>query len=145
MRVAQNSHRAIAQQFASAALIAVLSAALWYGWFAWDREYYYDAATGEMAGPYAVWQGVGAFLCSLVVVGLAYRLLHFAVALLVLSVAFTGAWISTAITFDSNGLWAVGAILVAIGATLGSALMLGISAIVDKAINRHRVSTSGPN
>ncbi|WP_247826119.1 hypothetical protein [Arthrobacter antioxidans] len=126
------------------ALIAVLSAALWYGWFAWDTEYYYDTTAGEMAGPYAIWQGIGAFLCSFVVVGLAYRLLHFVVALLVLPAAFTAAWISTAAATDMTGLWAVGAVLVAVGTTLGSALMLGIAAVIEDAGKRHRAPASAP-
>lgn len=144
MRLTRNRHRPPAQQWAFVALIAALSAALWYGWFAWDTEYYYDATVGEMAGPYAIWQGIGAFLCSFVVVGLAYRLLHFVVALLVLPAAFTVAWISTAVTMESNGLWAVGAVLVAVGTTLGSALMLGIAAVVENAGKRNRAPASAP-
>lgn len=144
MHLTRNRHRSPAQQWALVALIAVLSATLWYGWFAWDTEYYYDTTVGEMAGPYAVWQGIGAFLCSFVVVGLAYRLLRLVVALLVLPAAFTAAWISTAAATDVTGLWAVGAVLVAVGTTLGSALMLGIAAVIENAGKRHRAPASAP-
>lgn len=121
------------------ALIGVLSAGLWYGWFAWDTEYEYDAATGRVTGPYAVWQGVGAFLCSIVVVWFAYRLLHFVVALLVIPAFFTFAWISTAVAMDSNGLWVVGAVLVAVGTPVGTALMLGIAAAIETVHSRTKV------
>ncbi|GAB3552458.1 hypothetical protein GCM10027404_23040 [Arthrobacter tumbae] len=113
--------------------MAALSSGLWFGWFAWDTEYHYDPAAGEMAGPYELWQGIGAFLCSFVVVALAYRLLHFIVALMVVPASFTFAWISTAAATDDTGLWLVGALLVAFGTTAGAALMLGIAAAVEAA------------
>ena len=128
------------EQWSFVVLICLLSAGLWFGWFGWDAEYQYDAATGEMTGPYEIWQGVAAFLCGIVVVGLAYRLVHFVVALLVIPISFTLAWISTASTLDSSGLWVVGAILVALGTTLGTAVMLGTAAAVDAIGNRQRSS-----
>ncbi|MBG6215614.1 hypothetical protein IWX75_000051 [Arthrobacter sp. CAN_A6] len=131
MHLTRTRHRSPAQQWAAVIVIALLSAGLWFGWFAWDTEYQYDAAAGRMAGPYATWQGVGAFLCGIVVVGLAYRLLRFVVALLVLPASFTLAWISTAAATDVTGLWVVGAVLVAFGTTLGSAVLLGIAAAVE--------------
>jgi uncharacterized membrane protein len=69
-------------------------------------------------------------LCGIVVAGLAYRLLPFSVALLVLPVSFTLAWIGTAAVSDATGLWMVGAILVAFGTTLGAVVLLGIAAAV---------------
>ena len=128
------------EQWSFVVLICLLSAGLWFGWFGWDAEYQYDAATGEMTGPYEIWQGVAAFLCGIVVVGLAYRLVHFVVALLVIPISFTLAWISTASTLDSSGLWVVGAILVALGTTLGTAVMLGIAAAVEALGNRQSSS-----
>ncbi len=131
MHLTRNPHRSPVRRWASVALIAVLSAGLWLGWFAWDTEYQYDASTGEMAGPYAIWQGVGAFLCAIVVAGLAYRLLPFGVALLVLPASFTLAWISTAAAADVTGLWMIGAVLVAFGTTLASVVLLGIAAALE--------------
>ena len=119
-------------------LIALLTAGLWFGWFGWDTEYRTDPVTGEMTGPYEIWQGVAAFLCGLVVVGLAYRLLRFVVALLVLPLSFTLAWIAAASAMDSNGLWVVGAFLVAIGSTLGTGIMLGLAAGVEALTNKQR-------
>jgi hypothetical protein len=134
MHLTRNPHRSIARQWASVALIALLSAGLWLGWSAWDTEYQYDASTGEMAGPYAIWQGVGAFLCGIVVAGLAYRLLLFGVALLVLPVSFTLAWISTAAAADVTGLWMIGAVLVIFGTALASVVLLGIAAAVESLV-----------
>ena len=142
MHLTRNRDRPAAQQWASVALIAVLSAGLWFGWFAWDTEYQYDAATGRMGGPYAVWQGVGAFLCSIVVVWFASRLLRFAVALLVIPASFTFAWITTAAATDVTGLWIVGAVLIAFGTTVGAAAMLAIAAPVEATGTKARVSAA---
>lgn len=142
MRLTRSRDRRPLEQWSSVVLIALLSAGLWFGWFSWDTEYQYDAATGEMTGPYEIWQGMAAFLCGIVVVGLAYRLLHFIVALLVLPASFTLAWISTASAIDSSGLWAVGAILVAFGTTFGTAVLLGIAAAIEAIGNRQRTSIS---
>lgn len=144
MRLTRNRHRPPAQQWAFVALIALLSAGLWFGWFAWDTEYQYDAAAGRMVGPYAIWQGVGAFLCGIVVAALAYQILHFVVALLVLPASFTFAWISTAAATDVTGLWLVGAILVAFGTTVGTAMMLGIAAAVEARGRGREASVSPP-
>lgn len=140
MRLTRSSDRPPLEQWSSVVLICLLSAGLWFGWFAWDAEYQYDAATGEMTGPYEIWQGVAAFLCGVVVVGLAYRLLRFVVALLIIPASFTLAWMSTASAMDSSGLWVVGAILVALGTTFGTAVMLGTAAAVEAIGNRQRTS-----
>jgi hypothetical protein len=126
------------EQWAAVILIGLLSAGLWFGWFAWDTEYQTNPVTGETSGPYEIWQGIGAFLCGVVVIALAYRLLHFVIALLVLPAAFTLAWISTASAMDTGGLWAVGAVLVAFGTTFGTAAMLGLAAAVETIGKRKR-------
>ncbi|WP_394250379.1 hypothetical protein [Arthrobacter pityocampae] len=141
MQLTRNRHQPPAQQWTLVLLIAGLSAGLWLGWFAWDTEYQYDPVTGHMGGPYAVWQGVGAFLCSFVVVGLAHWLLRFIVAWLVIPASFTLAWISTAAATDVTGLWLVGAILVGLGTTIGAALMLGLAAALWSPNKDRRDST----
>ncbi|THJ68604.1 hypothetical protein E8P82_01470 [Arthrobacter echini] len=142
MRLTRDRRRPPAQQFAWVALFAVLSAGLWFGWFAWDTEYQFNSATAEMTGPYAVWQGVGAFLCGIVVVGFAYRILFFPVALLVLPASFTIAWSTTAAAEDYSGLWVIGAILVAFGSTAGIALLLGVAALIEKIVTQYRTSAT---
>ena len=143
MGLTRNRDLPLLQQVLLVVLMALLSAALWYGWFAWDTEYHYDADAGGTTGPYQLWQGVGAFFCGLVVLAIAYRTLHFAVALLVLPASFTLAWISTASAMDTSGLWAVGAILVAVGTTLGTAVLLGIAAGIEALGRRRSRASSG--
>jgi hypothetical protein len=147
MYLTRNRHRPPLEQGACLILIVLLTAGLWFGWFAWDTEYqhhgYHSTTTGEKTGPYEVWQGVGAFLCSLPVIGLAYRLLHFVVALVVLPASFTLAWISTASAVATSPLWAVGAVYLAVGTTFGVAIMLGLAAAVEAVGRReHRTSPS---
>ncbi len=138
MRLTRSRDWSPLEQWSAVILIALLSAGLWFGWFAWDAEYQSDPVTGETTGPYEVWQGIGAFLCGLPVIGLAYRLLHFGVALLVLTAAFTLAWISTAFALATGPLWVIGAIYVAFGTTLGTAVMLGLAAAVETIGTRER-------
>lgn len=140
MRLTRNPNRPPGQQWGAVAVVAVLAAGLWFGWFGWDTEYQYDAATGRTTGPYEVWQGVGALLCGVVVAALAYRLLRFAVAVLVLPAFFTLAWIITAAAADSSGLWVIGAVLVAVGSVLGAGLLLGIAATLNAVLRGRRRS-----
>lgn len=55
---------------------------------------------------------------------------------------FTAAWITTALTVDSSGLWVVGAVLVGFGSTVGAAVMLGLATAVDAGARRIRRSPS---
>lgn len=116
-------------------LVALLSAGLWVGWFAWDTEYQYDAGTGQMTGPYEIWQGVGAFGIGIVVAGVAHRLLHPVIAMLVMSASFTVAWSVTA-SGDETGLWLVGAFLVAFGSAVGAVVLLSIAGGLDSFLRR---------
>ncbi len=138
MRLTRSRDWSLLEQGSAVILIGLLSAGLWFGWFAWDTEYQSDPVTGETTGPYEIWQGIGAFLCGLPVIGLAYRLLHFIVALLVLPTAFTLAWISTASVVATDPLWVVGAVLVAFGTTSGTAAMLGLAAAIETISTRKR-------
>ena len=128
------------EQWGFVVLFGLLSAGLWFGWFAWDTDYqyhgYYATSTGERTGPYESWQGIGAFLCSLPVIGLAYRILHFVVALVILPMSFTLAWISTASVIATGPLWAVGAMYVAVGTTGGVAILLAIAAGIERHVKR---------
>ncbi|MHA7146290.1 hypothetical protein ACX80U_16395 [Arthrobacter sp. TmT3-37] len=145
MRLTHDPVRTDKQQVALVLLIGVLTAGLWYGWFGWDTEYQYDRSTGRLGGPYAVWQGVGAFLCSIPVFWLAQRLLRFTVAFLVMPASFTFAWITTAAAADVTGLWMIGAILVGFGSAAGSAVMLGLIAAVDADLRNDTRSTTTPS
>jgi hypothetical protein len=138
MRLTRSRDWSVLEQCSAVVLVGLLSAGLWFGWFAWDTEYQTDRVTGETTGPYEVWQGVGAFLCGLPVIGLAYRLLHVVVAHLVLPAAFTLAWISTVSVVATGPLWPVGAVLVAFGTTIGTAVMLGLAVAIETIGTRKR-------
>lgn len=134
MHLTNNRRSSPLKQWGFIALFGLLAVGLWFGWFAWDTEYQYhgyQGTLGERTGPYEVWQGVGAFLCSLPVIALAYRVLRFWVALVVLPVSFTLAWISTASAMATGPLWVVGAIYMAFGTTSGVAIMLAIAAGIE--------------
>jgi hypothetical protein len=144
MRLTRDRDRPAKQQVALVVLIGVLSAALWFGWFSWDTEYQYSQLTGHMEGPYAVWQGVGALMCSIPVFWLAQRLLRFGVSFVVMAGCFTCAWIITAASTDVTGLWLVGAVLVGFGSLVGSAVMLGLITAVDSDLRAANRSASTP-
>ncbi|GAB3517415.1 hypothetical protein GCM10027402_00730 [Arthrobacter monumenti] len=109
-----------AKQMGLTVALAVFAAALWVGWFAWDTTYQRDRVTGELSGPYEVWQGIGCFLCAVVVVAAATRLLRAAVVIAVMPLAFTAAFALTVVPSDESGLAGVGVILIGLG-TLGPA------------------------
>jgi hypothetical protein len=105
---------------AAAAALAVLTAAVHLAVLGWDTRYDVDASTGQVSGPYAVRQ--------VVLVGVLLLLLGLAAAwrgpawlVVVVPVVFTVAWsISAATAPDSDGLWPVGAVLVAVGTGIGA-------------------------
>jgi hypothetical protein len=144
MRLTRDRARPARQQVALVVLVGVLSAALWYGWFAWDTEYQYSHLTGRTEGPYAIWQGVGALLCSIPVFWSAQRLLRFGVSFSVMPGCFTFAWITTAASTDETGLWLIGAVLVGFGSLVGSAVMLGLITAVDSDLRAANSSASTP-
>lgn len=106
-------------QVAAVVLLALLSASLWWGWFAWDTEYQLDPERGVMSGPYETWQGVGAALCGVALVAAALLVLRPRVVVVVGALAFTVAFAWTALSEDESGLAGVGVLLMAAGSTLG--------------------------
>ncbi|SDO51939.1 hypothetical protein SAMN05660199_02056 [Klenkia soli] len=104
----------------AAALLAVLTAAFHLAVLGWDTGYDVDATTGQVSGPYAVWQVVlvGVLLLLL---GLAASWRGPAWLVAVVPVVFTVAWsVSAATAPDGDGLWPVGAVLVAVGTGVGA-------------------------
>jgi hypothetical protein len=88
----------------------------------WDTEYQVDPVTQSSSGPYEPWQVIGCVvtLLALAIAG-ALRLSPWTV-IATMTIAFTGAWVVSAARSDDSGLWAIGAILVAIGMAGGSAI-----------------------
>jgi len=102
------------------AAAVLLSALAWVGWLAWDQEYQVDPVTGIASGPYETWQVAGCVLTLLVaavLAGLARRPVGAAVCV---TVPFTVCWTISAAQDDETGLFAAGALFLAVGLLLGS-------------------------
>lgn len=125
---------------AGVAALAVLSAACWWGWLAWDTEYQVDPATGHASGPYEAWQVAGCVASLLLLAVLAAPRLHPLAVVVTMTVSFTAAWTATAAAADDTGLFAVGAILVFIGMACGTGLVVPL---VRHWSTRRRSSTDG--
>ena len=115
-------------------VLALSTAACWWGWLAWDNTYQIDPLTGNESGPYEAWQVIGCVV-SLVVIGSGAALLLPAwVVIVTMTLAFTAAWTATAQSQDETGLFMVGAVLVLVamaGAT-------GVLTFLVQAIARRR-------
>lgn len=113
----------VARQVVHVVALALLSAACWWVWMAWDRTYYVDPDTGLSAGPYEPWQVVGCVLCLIGVAIAGTWLLPAWVVIVTMPIAFTTAWALTAWADDPTGLWAVGAVLVGVGMLAGTTVV----------------------
>jgi hypothetical protein len=99
---------------------ALLSVLAWVAWLGWDQEYQVDPATGIASGPYEAWQVVGCVLTLLVAAVVAGVAARAVVAAAWVTVPFTVCWTVSAARGDDTGLFAVGALLIAVGLYLGS-------------------------
>jgi hypothetical protein len=103
-----------------AVIVALLSAATWFGWLAWDTGYTVDAATGQESGPYEVWQVLGA-ACSLAILTViaAGYIPPLPTAALV-AVPFAVAAALTFLPADPTGQSGVGVLMIGIGTFIGA-------------------------
>ena len=122
------------------ALVAVLSAACWFAWLAWDTTYQVDPVTGVASGPYEAWQVLGCVLSLAAVVVLGSLKLGPWWTVLTVTVAFTVTFSVTA-SSDETGLWGVGALLVAFGVAAGSTVL----AMITMALASRRRSAATTN
>lgn len=118
------------------AALAVLTAGLWWGWFAWDDQYRRDPASGGVSGPYALWQGIGCAACWVVLAVVAERFLRPWILLTVMPLSFTAAYALTVIPPDRSGLAGIGVILVGLGTCLGTLVVTGATREVRGRIDR---------
>lgn len=114
--------------------LAVLTAGLWWGWFAWDDTYQRDPATGDASGPYELWQIIGCAACWIVLVLVAEKFLRPGTLLVVMPLSLTLAYGLTVISADRSGLAGVGVILVAAGTCLGTLAVIGASGAVRRSL-----------
>ncbi|ODB77591.1 MULTISPECIES: hypothetical protein [Micromonospora] len=105
--------------------LALATAGAWVAWLSWESGWTVDPQTGDMSGPYAVWQVAAAVLTLGALAAVAGWWLNIWLVATVMTVAFTVPWAVHAASTDDTGLWAVGAALVAIGTTIGTTLVGG--------------------
>jgi hypothetical protein len=125
------------RRFAAAALLgmtlAVLTTVTYLAFLAWDQHKDIDPF-GNVTGPYQAWQIVGVVLALGAVAGMAGWHDQAGTAIAVIPTVFTTCWIIDAVTDEWNdGLWPIGAGLVAIGSFLG----IGGAALVAMACRAH--------
>ena len=119
-----NVYRSLAG-FLSVALVTVLA---WWAWLGRDTTMNYDPATDTYSGPYTTWQVAGAVLTLLLLLIAAVLLrVNPLVAAAAMTISFVVAWTVSAASQDESGLFLVGAVLVAIGMTAGTAVVAAIT------------------
>lgn len=112
-----------------AAFVVAGTAGTWFETLAllpWGLGYSYDPATGIQHGPPVPWQFLvcGVLLLGIAVVTSWNRCWP---TVLLLPPSLTLAWSVTASSEDITGLWLVGAGFMAVGSTLGTLVVLGIT------------------
>jgi hypothetical protein len=109
-------------------VVAVLSAAAWFGWMGWDTEYDIDPVTQSASGPYQAWQVIGCGVTLLVLlVGALLVGVPAPVACVAITVPFTAAWTTTAAATDETGLFVVGAVLVFLGLAAATTVVSAVT------------------
>ncbi|GAB2933864.1 hypothetical protein GCM10027280_22120 [Micromonospora polyrhachis] len=110
-----------------AILVAVGTAAVYGALFAWDQHRDLDPETMSESGPYEAWQVILAVLLLGLLAFVAGRRGRPWVATIVLPVVFTLCFtIDAATDRNADGLWIIGAFLVAIGSLAGTAASAGL-------------------
>ncbi|MFP5370113.1 MAG: hypothetical protein ACLGI3_05115, partial [Actinomycetes bacterium] len=110
----------------------------WGAWLGWDRTASYDVVSGTVQTPYVTLQVLG---CALTV-GIGTAVLaarwHPVAAAGGVSVGFWLVWTIDAASQDDSGLFAVGAMMLALGLPAGTAVAAAIGAGVRSALDARR-------
>ena len=103
---------------------AVVSALGYLGWLAWDQDVDVRASDGYVTGPYQAWQIIGLIIVLIalaIYVGLRQCPFEGSLAIaLVLTICFA---VDAATNSDGDGLWVIGAAMIAIGSFAGGLLI----------------------
>jgi hypothetical protein len=111
----------------TAALVGVTTLASYLGWLGWDQTKY-RGPDGNLHGPYQSWQVVGLVLALGVIAGVAGWRRRPWVAAVVSTLVMTACFSVQGATDPLNdGLWPIGAFLVAVGTFGGVALVAFVS------------------
>jgi peptidoglycan/LPS O-acetylase OafA/YrhL len=102
--------------------IAAAVVAIYWAFLGWDRHKDVDPVTGAVTGPYQPWQVIACGVVLAAVVFAAGWRGRTWVAVLVVPVVLTVCFsVDAATGTDGDGLWPIGAALVAVGSLLGAA------------------------
>lgn len=109
------------------------TAIAYWAFLGWDQRKDVDPVTGSETGPYQAWQVVGLGVVLALLTFEAGRRGRGWLATLVVSAVLTVAFSVDAATGpDGDGLWPIGAVLVALGSLLGTGLIAGIGAYLGR-------------
>jgi hypothetical protein len=118
----------------TAAMVRVATFVNYLGWLGWDRTKYLGP-DGSLHGPYEPWQIVGLVLVLSAIAAAAGWLrrpwMAAGVTTVVMMISFA---VSGAMDPDADGLFIVGAFMVAVGTFLGIGLVAGVAMALARAL-----------
>ena len=124
---------------------SVAGALTWGAWLGWDRTPSYDVVTGTVQTPYVTLQVLGCAITVGVVTAILAARWHPVAAAVGVSVGFWLVWTVDAASQDDSGLFAVGAMMMAVGLPAATAVAAGIGAGVRLAIDARRAGNPRSN
>ena len=114
--------------------MAALTVGVWWLWLGSDTSYQIDPQTGIAEGPYAPAQIIACVLCLLVLaVGGAWLMPGWLVVPAMV-IPFVAAWSIHAAARDPTGLWGVGAVMLTLGMTAGTVLVVMLTQLFRRRI-----------
>jgi hypothetical protein len=123
---------------AVAIVLALLTATSYLAWLGWDQQKDVDAA-GNASGPYESWQVLGLAVTVGLLAGGAGWVGRSWSASAVIPTVLTVCFAIDAMTDpDADGLWAVGAVLVAIGSLTAITIVAQVAHAVHAQVNPRR-------
>ena len=139
MTTTSPGRRPFAVHLGAAVALASITVLLWYAWLGRDTRHTVDPVTGAASGPYEPWQVVGCVLSLITALAAAvWAGAHPVLAGAAVTVAFTVAWTVQAAAADESGLFAVGAVLILVAMTAGSAVVATAAAMARTRVRRYR-------
>jgi hypothetical protein len=119
------------------AVVAAVTVAVWFAWLGRDTQKTLDPVTMQESGPYTAAQIAGCVLSLVAVLVVAVLAgVHPASTAVAMTVAFTVAWTVQMASTDDTGLFAVGAVLLAVSLAAGTSLVAFITSELRKRFAR---------